>query len=44
MDLIAEIRRKNGYDDEMLKRIAMDPEIASSMKATLENLEQALRK
>jgi hypothetical protein len=44
MDLVVEIRRKNGYDDEMLKRIAMDPDIASSMQATLENLEQALKK
>lgn len=44
MDLINEIRRKNGMDEDMLRRAARDPEILSAMRATAENLEQALKK
>jgi len=42
MDLINDIRRKNGCDDEMLRRAESDPEIASTITALRSNLAQAL--
>lgn len=44
MDLINEIRRKNGYDPEMLKRVAQDREIEDSMQSMTESLGQAMKK
>ncbi|KII91731.1 hypothetical protein PLICRDRAFT_173538 [Plicaturopsis crispa FD-325 SS-3] len=42
MDIIQNIRRQNGVDEDMLARVAKDPQVAQSIAAMRANLERAL--